>query len=176
MLYIWLSFSAHSLFIFGSSFDLTDLHLFPYNCFDSNSKRFVNCVYRRAKNRFSYKNTGKSGYQWLRVTTNNYERLPVKLQMTATAIGSNLRHKNVMNTQCFLWLHNSERSKYVEKYFKNSCATLLVKIINKWNINQAMKPHGIFLRYIEASKFVKFISDDYKFTGDYFNLPEGRNI
>ena len=102
MLYIWLSFSTHSLFIFRSSFDLTDLHLFPYNCFDSNSKRFVNCIWWRAKNRLSYKKTGKPGYQWLRVTTNNYERLPVKLRMTATAIGSNLRHKNVMNTQCFL--------------------------------------------------------------------------
>ena len=72
----------------------------------------------------------------------------------------------------FLGLHNRERSKYVEK----CCAALLEKIIKKWNIIQAMKPHGIFLRYIVASKFVKFISDDHKFTGDYFNLSEGWNI
>ena len=76
----------------------------------------------------------------------------------------------------FLGLNNSERSKYVEKCFQNSCATLLEKIIKKWNINQAVKRHGIFLRYIVASKFVKFISEDHMFTGDYFNLSEGRNI
>lgn len=102
MLYIWLSFSAHSLFIFRSSFDLTDLHLLPYNCFDSNSKRFRELYMVKSKNRISYKKTGKPGYQWLWVTLNNYERLPVKLRMTATAIGNNLKHKNVMNTQCFL--------------------------------------------------------------------------
>ena len=74
-----------------------------------------------------------SHFKWLRVTTSqatsDYKRLPVKLRMTTTGIGKNLRHKNVY---CFLWLHNNERSKYVENRFKNSCATLLVKIIEKY--------------------------------------------
>ena len=69
------------------------------------------------------------GYNWLQVTTNYYKQLQVKLRMTTTGIGNNLRHKNVDR---FLWLHNNERSKYVEKCFKNSCATLLVKIIEKY--------------------------------------------
>ena len=66
--------------------------------------------------------------KWLQVTTNDCKRLPAKLRMTTTGIGNNLRHKSVYN---FLWLHNNKQSKYVEKCSKNSCATLLVKIIEK---------------------------------------------
>ena len=66
--------------------------------------------------------------KWLQVTTNDYKRLPAKLRMTTTGIGNNLRHKSVYH---FLWLHNNKESKYVEKCSKNSCATLLVKIIKK---------------------------------------------
>ena len=56
-------------------------------------------------------------YKWLQVTTNDCKQLPVKLQMTTTEIGNNLRHKNVY---CLLWLHNNERRKHVEKCSKNS--------------------------------------------------------
>ena len=80
-----------------------------------------------------------SHYKWLQVTTSQAmsdykwprmtKRLPVKLRMTTTGIGNKLRHKNVY---CFLWLHNNERNKYVEKGPKNSCATLLVKVIEKY--------------------------------------------
>ena len=49
--------------------------------------------------------------------------------MTTTGIGNNLRHKKVYR---FLWLHNNERSKYIVKCSKNSCAALLVKIIEKY--------------------------------------------
>ena len=68
-------------------------------------------------------------YEWLQVTTNGCKQLPVKLRMTTTGIGNNLRHKNVYR---FLWLHNNERSKYVEMDSKNSCVTLLVKTIEKY--------------------------------------------
>ena len=57
-------------------------------------------------------------YEWLQVTTNDYKHLRVKLRMTTSAIGNNLGHKNIY---CFLWLHNNERSKYVKKCSKNSC-------------------------------------------------------
>ena len=63
-----------------------------------------------------------SHYKWLQVTTSQAmsdykwprmtKRLPVKLRMTTTGIGNKLRHKNVY---FFLWLHNNERNKYVEK-------------------------------------------------------------
>ena len=80
-----------------------------------------------------------SHYKWLQVTTSQAmsdykwprmtKRLPVKLRMTTTGIGNNLRHKNVYR---FLWLHNNKRNKYVEKGPKNSCATLLVKVVQKY--------------------------------------------
>ena len=126
----------------------------------------------KSKNRISYKKTGKPGYQWLRVTTNNYKRLPVKLRMTATAIGSNLSHKNVMNTQCFLDyttenVVNTLKSvlKIVALHFwwKSLKNEVLIRL---WNLMI------FFCGYIIASKFVKFISDDHKFTGDYFNLSD----
>ena len=52
------------------------------------------------------------GYKWLQVTTNDYKRLPVKLRMTATGIGNNLRHKNVFR---FLWLHDNEQVNTLRK-------------------------------------------------------------
>ena len=48
--------------------------------------------------------------------------------MTTTGIGNNLRHKDVDR---LLWLHNNERSKYVEKCSKNF-ATLPAKIMEKY--------------------------------------------
>ena len=69
------------------------------------------------------------GYEWLQVTTNDCKQEPFKLRTTITGIGNNLRHKNVYRV---LWLHNNEQSEYVEKCSKNSCATLLVKIIEKY--------------------------------------------
>ena len=68
-------------------------------------------------------------YEWLQLTRNDWKWLPVKLRMTRTGIGNNLRHKNVY---CFLWLHSNEWSKYVENCSKNSFATPLVKIIEKY--------------------------------------------
>ena len=70
----------------------------------------------------------KPGYKWLKVNTNDCKWLKVKLQMTATGIGNNLRHKDVDR---LLWLHNNEQSKYVEKCSKNF-ATLPAKIIEKY--------------------------------------------
>ena len=47
--------------------------------------------------------------------------------MTVSAIGNKHRHKNVSYDYT-----SNERSKCVEKCSKNSCATLLVKIIEKY--------------------------------------------
>ena len=69
-------------------------------------------------------------YEWLQVTTYDCKRLPVKLRMTTTEIGNKLRHKNAYH---FLWLHNNERSKYVKNCSKNSFATHLVKLIEKYS-------------------------------------------
>ena len=68
-------------------------------------------------------------FEWRQVAMNDCKRLPLKLRMTATGIGNNLRHKNVY---LFLWLHNNERNKYIEKCCKNNCGKLLVKIIEKY--------------------------------------------
>ena len=69
-------------------------------------------------------------YEWLQVITNDCKQLPVKLRMTTTGIGNKLRHKNVYR---FFWLHNNERSKYVNNCSKNSFATHLVKLVEKYS-------------------------------------------
>ena len=66
-------------------------------------------------------------YKWLQVTTNDCKQLPVKLRMTTTEIGNNLRHKNVY---CLLWLHNNERRNTLKSVLK--IVTVLVKIIEKY--------------------------------------------
>ena len=70
-----------------------------------------------------------AGFEWRQVAKNDCKRLPLKLRMTATGIGKNLMHENVY---LFLWLHNNERNKNIEKCCKNSCDMLLVKIIEKY--------------------------------------------
>ena len=62
------------------------------------------------------------------MTTNDYKRLQVKLRITITAIGNNLKCKNVYR---FLLLHNNEGDKYVEKCSKNCCGAFLVEIMSQ---------------------------------------------
>ena len=61
------------------------------------------------------------------MTTNDCKRLRVKLGMIISAIGNKYWHKNVSYDYT-----NNDRSKCVEKCSKNSCATLLVKIIEEY--------------------------------------------
>ena len=66
----------------------------------------------------------------LRVTTSNYE--PDYEWLQATASGYEWLRARRRVTTSDQWLHNNERIKFVENCSKYSCATLLVKISEKY--------------------------------------------
>ena len=56
-----------------------------------------------------------SEYQWLQVTTNDCKQLPVKLRVTTTGIGNNLRHKKVYRSYDYTTMNEINTLKSVLK-------------------------------------------------------------
>ena len=110
-----------------------------------------------------------SEYEWLQITTSNYQSSYewLQLRLVITLDIKTLWIHNVSNDYTTANVVNTLKSvfKIVALHFwwKSLKNDVLIRL---WNLMI------FFCGYIIASKFVKFISDDHKFTGDYFNLSD----